>query len=704
MPKMNRCILIADDNKVQLHFLRNILASYLPHNSKDSSDDHKSFDLHLFNDGKPLVNFFKNEFESGKRIPLCILDMRMISMNGIQTAQALRAIDPEVFIIIVTFYENISDEGLINILEKEVYFLNKPIKRQEFLALVNSLLISWNNQIALHAAYEKLNLAHEKIRENEAYLKAIMSAIQTSVMIIDPKDFKIMDANPYTMEMFQCEKEDLIGRDFYEFKVGGQSVCDLNSRAVCNEYALRTLKDNIIHVQRSVQETTVKKKSYLVQSLLNITDIMNFMKKQEISIELAKYLLQMINGIPPRYTYLANGINLFFDAIYFPCFKEGGDHYFVRTLDLPNSKRKTIISLKDQSGHEVGCILRSIITDLTHHTILNKHPGIPLEEVVTILNSKIYRSEAFNAQDFFTSIETVIDHQTLEMVYVSAGHPRFFLIRGNEVSGLPEHGGQGRNLPIPVLPDMRYSSEKCRLQAGDKLIFYSDGLNDLSRMKKNNSFTYEMLKSSLQEIVRQNIAISVSDLMRVLFDTVLQKSEIDCLSISKHNFPDDITMLGLEIENTDCYEMILKPDTSDDLNQSISDLHVQLLKELKQREFEISDLGIHSVLAESIINAWIHGNRRDPDKSITVQWRYGNDFHLAIHDEGHGFDYQHISDPKSEENIDRESGRGLYIIRRFSDDVQWDKEGRTIIITIKNRHDDIEQTEQRYTDTLISLW
>lgn len=694
---MNRQILIADDDTAQLRLFRKMLAPSLSLNGKPLSDAHKSFELRLFDDGAPLVHFFKNEFENGRKIPLCILDMCMIRMNGLETAKALRAIDPGVFIIIITSYEDVSHKDLIDALKKEVYFLKKPIQKEEFLALVSSLLISWNNQQALHLAYRKLNLAHEKIKENEAYLKAIMSAIQTSVMIIDPKDFKITDANPYTMKMLHCKKEDIIGKDLYEFRADEAPDCDLDSRVVSNEYALRTRKNDIIHVRRSVKKTHVRKKTYLVQSLLDITDIRRFMKKQEISIELAKYLLRVINGVPPRYTNLANGLSLFFDAIYLPCFKEGGDHYFVRTMR--GRQCKTLISLKDQSGHEVGCILRSIITDLTHHAILNNHPDLPLEEVITILNHKMYHSEIFSLQDFFTSADVAIDHETLDMSYVSAGHPRFFLIRGNDISGLPGHGSAGRHLPIPVVPDMRYCAGTCRLQSGDKLIFYSDGLNDVFGMKKNRSFTYHALKSSVQEIIDQYPAICVSDLMRILSDRA------GLLSVFQNTLPDDISILGVEIEDdADRNEIILNPATLADFNKSIFEIHLRLFTELKQREFDISDFGLRSVLAESIINAWIHGNRRNPDKTIRIRWRHGNDFHLTISDEGDGFDYQRISDPKSEENITRESGRGIYIIRRFSDLVRWENRGSDLIVIIKKRHNAAEQAEQRRAETLIRLW
>lgn len=657
---MNKRILIADDDSNQLRLVRKILTG-------DNTFDEDDF--HLFNDGKPLLDFFRKEFECGRRIPLCISDMRMITMNGIETAEALRAIDPEVFIIIVTFYEDISHENLISILKKDVYSMNKPIRPREFKSLVTSLLINWNNQQAIKEA-------EEKVKENEAYLTAIMSAIQTGVIITDPEKFKIVDVNPYTLKMFDCSREDIIGRDLYELRTDDAS-CDPALRVVCNEYALKTYKGDNIHVRRSVQETKANKKSYLVQSLLDITDIRNFMKKQEISIELAKYLLQLINGQPPSYTSLADDLSLYFDAIYLPCFKEGGDHYFVHTSDH-NGKRKTIVSLKDQSGHEVGCILRSIITDLTHHRILNNHPDMSLKKIITILNQQIYRSGVFNDQDFFTSIDIAIDHQTLDMEYVSAGHPRFFLIRDHEISGLPGHHSPGRNLPIPILSDMQYSSATFRLKAGDKLILYSDGLNDLPMMKQDSSLTYTMLKSLLQEIVDRYLSIPVSDLMRILFDEVSHKSKAE----SQESLPDDITIIGLEIEdNTRWNEKIISPETSEEADQAISEVYFEIMKELKRRNF---DIGLRSVLSESIVNAWIHGNQKDKNKTITIRWQYGNKFHLAVEDEGEGFDYHLTADPRTEENIAKTSGRGIYMIRRFSDAVRWENGGRRIVITIKN--------------------
>ncbi len=681
MRDMNRRILIADDDNNQLRLFRHLLTSDTDSDISHVSDNRKAYDFRMFNDGKPLLDFFRHESDSGRRIPLCILDMRMTEMHGIETAEALRRLDPEVFIIIVTFYEDISPKSLIHILKKDVYFMNKPIRPREFKALISSLLINWNHQQAIKEA-------EEKVRENEAYLTAIMSAIQTGIIITDTEQFRIVDVNPYTLKMFQCRREEIIGRDLYEFRVD-DAPSDPALRVVGNEYTLKTYNNDIIHVRRSLKKTSANKESYLVQSLLDITDIRNFMKKQEISIELAKHLLKMINGYPPSHTDLEEGLSLYFDAIYLPCFKEGGDHYFVHTAEH-HGRKKSIISLKDQSGHDVGCILRSIITDLTHHGILNRNPDISLKEILTLLNREISCSGVFKDQDFFTSVDIAIDHQTLDMEYVSAGHPCFFLIRDQKVSGLPEQGREGRNLPIPVMSDMRYSSARCCLNAGDKLILYSDGLTDLPMMKGGDSLSYTILKSLLQELVNQNPSASVSELIRILFNTISRKNEADSNVVSQENLPDDITIIGLEIEDEHRWnKKILKPDSLEDFNRSIFEFYTDVFEELKQRNFDISDMAIRSVLSESLINAWIHGNRKDKNKSITLRWRYGRDFCLAVEDEGQGFDYHRISDPRCEENIAKPSGRGIYIIRRFSDDVRWEKGGRRIIITIKrNRNND----------------
>lgn len=450
----------------------------------------------------------------------------------------------------------------------------------------------------------------------------------------------------------------------------------------------------------------MKDREYLVQSLLDITDIKNLMKKQEISIDLAKHLLYMTNGVPPRHTPLSNDLILFAEVISVPCFKEGGDHYFVRNIAAKGQGRheKTVVSLKDQSGHEVGCVLRSIITDLIHHEILSKHEMMPLEAVISGLNDAICRSDAFEPRDFFTSANAEIDHQTLEMRYLSTGHPRFFLIRGNEIKGLPERGKSGRNTPVPLNAGTAYSAASCQLEAGDKLIFYTDGLTDMPRANKKRFITFEELKYLIGDMLCRDFALSVSDIMRGILKAVSKMSDVEVIPFSKNTSDDDITILCLEIENRNAYnQRILRPGDSDELSEIINELYKEILYGLKRQGFVYSELGVRSVLTESMINAWTHGNQQDSRKSLTVRWRYGNDFHLEIIDEGDGFDFSRFPDPKSEENLTKASGRGLYIIRRFSDTVHWEEGGRHLILSLRKHRDSVAKVHLRRKEHLMKL-
>ena len=224
-------------------------------------------------------------------------------------------------------------------------------------------------------------------------------------------------------------------------------------------------------------------------------------------------------------------------------------------------------------------------------------------------------------------------------------------------------------------------------------------------MQKGDSFTFEKLNLLVREIVTLNPSICVSDLVYEILDTIAQKSGINKQSISHQFLPDDITILGLEIEDeTNWEQKTLKPDSLADINKSIIDLYNKLLEELNHRDFNIPDICIRSVLTESVMNAWNHGNKREGSKSIGIRWRFGNDFYLMVCDEGEGFEFQTDYDPKSRENLTKSSGRGLFIIRRFSDEVRWEGGGNCIIMTIRKKRDMIDQVERKTNERLIELW
>jgi len=77
---------------------------------------------------------------------------------------------------------------------------------------------------------------------------------------------------------------------------------------------------------------------------------------------------------------------------------------------------------------------------------------------------------------------------------------------------------------------------------------------------------------------------------------------------------------------------------------------------------------------ESVINAIKHGNREASDKHVTVEFELRpkprpEEFEVRVLDEGAGFDPDHIANPLDPENMLKSSGRGIFFMRNFMDDV-----------------------------------
>ena len=74
---------------------------------------------------------------------------------------------------------------------------------------------------------------------------------------------------------------------------------------------------------------------------------------------------------------------------------------------------------------------------------------------------------------------------------------------------------------------------------------------------------------------------------------------------------------------------------------------------------------------ESVINAIKHGNKEDAGKHVTVEFalRPREEFEVRVLDEGKGFDPDHVANPLDPENVLKASGRGIFFMRSFMDDV-----------------------------------
>jgi len=90
------------------------------------------------------------------------------------------------------------------------------------------------------------------------------------------------------------------------------------------------------------------------------------------------------------------------------------------------------------------------------------------------------------------------------------------------------------------------------------------------------------------------------------------------------------------------------------------------------------------VLSEAISNAIVRGNREDRAKWVDVRAELLADLiRVYVSDEGPGFDPDAVPDPVHPRQLDEAGGRGLYLIRKLVDLVQFNEQGNTICMTLR---------------------
>lgn len=120
---------------------------------------------------------------------------------------------------------------------------------------------------------------------------------------------------------------------------------------------------------------------------------------------------------------------------------------------------------------------------------------------------------------------------------------------------------------------------------------------------------------------------------------------------------------------------------------------VQVVSDHVARMAGLDDDGVHWVgvaVRESVINAIKHGNHHDAAKRVHVEFTPLEDqapagLAIRVRDEGNGFDPATLPDPLAPENILKSSGRGIFLIRSFMDEMTLQRapEGGMEVVMVK---------------------
>ena len=119
--------------------------------------------------------------------------------------------------------------------------------------------------------------------------------------------------------------------------------------------------------------------------------------------------------------------------------------------------------------------------------------------------------------------------------------------------------------------------------------------------------------------------------------------------------------------------LMSKPESINTVEKLIDDI---------RDEYKISEDCYGKMLmgvTEAVTNAIYHGNKSDATKKIDLSYQYDTDkIIFFISDEGKGFDYYNLPDPTAPENLEKTSGRGIYLMQHLSDQLIFANNGSTV--------------------------
>lgn len=87
-------------------------------------------------------------------------------------------------------------------------------------------------------------------------------------------------------------------------------------------------------------------------------------------------------------------------------------------------------------------------------------------------------------------------------------------------------------------------------------------------------------------------------------------------------------------------------------------------------------------VTESVNNAIVHGNKTDKNKIVQLSLQFEKQLvRFIIEDEGVGFNFDSLPDPTAPENLEKQGGRGIFLMKNLCDEVKFEEEGKRVTLS-----------------------
>lgn len=258
----------------------------------------------------------------------------------------------------------------------------------------------------------------------------------------------------------------------------------------------------------------------LAEYIVNLKETTSAREKIESELRIAREIqMGMIPHLFPPFPDLSE-IDLF--AVLKPAKEVGGDLYDFFLL----GEDKLCFAIGDVSGKGVPASLFMAVTRTLLRSVADKD-GSPSGFVTSLNRSLSYNNESSMFVTFFVG---VLHLPTGEIRYSNAGHNPPVIIRE---TGEVEMFELSKSIPIGLFEDFAYTEATVKLNKGDKLFMYTDGVTEAENCDKE---LYS--PERLVEILQANVKASPIELIKFVEEDVT--SHVACTPQS-----DDITMMTI---------------------------------------------------------------------------------------------------------------------------------------------------------------
>ncbi|MBN1309152.1 MAG: SpoIIE family protein phosphatase [Chitinispirillaceae bacterium] len=427
---------------------------------------------------------------------------------------------------------------------------------------------------------------------------------------------------------------------------------------LCRAYRRR--REELLLRQKTMEQRQKELSAALVEAQYQLGRI-----NSEIAEEL-ETAQRIQEGLLPK--ELPEMVNLKSAALYIPAGKVGGDLYDIITTP----RQKIAILIFDVSGHGIPAALIGAMAKMLFSHYIEKTDSAA--DVFYYVNKDLCRF--IHTEQYLTAFLGFIDPVNNVMSYARAGHapPLLFHAEDRRVTRLDAKGffiGHSALLSVA-----EYCNETVRLEPGDKLLFYSDGLTE-GYNGRGALYGGERLGRAFADSGEGDV--------RSIIDTIV-KSQADF----REGTPlrDDFTLLCIQVGDSE--RLLAESGFSREeapsilvatMLHEIDNVCSVILREMDRYGFTDQSIKQFKICVfEMLTNAIIHGNDGDPRKKALVFYKVTKtEATISVVDEGEGFDYTAVPDPLLPENRVRDHGRGIFLIRHYCDEVTFNAAGNRVM-------------------------